>query len=54
MNDFASALSTALHEEAKEIGMSSDLQEAQRQLEQSMRSSDQRRSRTLTPVQTAR
>ena len=43
MNDFASALSTALHEEAKEIGMSSDLQEAQRQLEQSMRSSDQRR-----------
>ena len=43
MNDFASALSTALHEEAKEIGMSSDLQQAQRQLEQSMRSSDQRR-----------
>lgn len=43
MNDFASALSSALHEEAKEIGMSSDLQRAQRQLEQSIRTTDRRR-----------
>jgi hypothetical protein len=43
MNDLASALSTALHEEAKEIAMSADIQHAERQLQASMRSVDRRR-----------
>jgi hypothetical protein len=43
MNEFATALSAALHEEAKEIAMSADMQQAQRQLEDSIRSADRRR-----------
>jgi hypothetical protein len=43
MNDFASALSTALHEEAQEIAMSADMQQAERQLQQSIHSADRRR-----------
>jgi hypothetical protein len=43
MNDFASALSTALHEEAQEIAMSADMQQAESQLQQSIRSADRRR-----------
>jgi hypothetical protein len=43
MNEFTSALSGALHEEAKEIAMSADLQRAERQLQESIRSVDRRR-----------
>ncbi len=43
MNEFASALSAALHEEAKEIAMSADMQHAERQLQESIRSVDRRR-----------
>ena len=43
MNEFASALSTALHQEAQEIAMSADMQHAERQLQESIRSVDRRR-----------
>lgn len=43
MNDFASALSTALHEEAREIAMSADMQHAESQLQENIRSADRRR-----------
>ena len=43
MNAFASALSAALHEEAQEIAMSADMQHAERQLQESIRSMDRRR-----------
>ena len=43
MNEFTSALSAALHEEAKEIAMSADMQQAERQLQESIRSVDRRR-----------
>jgi hypothetical protein len=43
MNDFASALSTALHNRALEIDMSIDMQQAERQLGQSIRSAQRRR-----------
>jgi hypothetical protein len=43
MNDFASALSTALHERAQETAMSLDMQQAERQLRESIRSADRRR-----------
>jgi hypothetical protein len=43
MNDFASALSTALREEAKEIAMSADMQHAERELQENIRTVDRRR-----------
>ena len=43
MNDFASSLSSALHEEAQEIAMSADIQQAERRLQKAIRSVDRRR-----------
>jgi hypothetical protein len=43
MNGFASALSTALHEEAREIAMSANMQHAERELLENIRSADRRR-----------
>jgi hypothetical protein len=43
MNEFASTLSAALHEEAQEIAMSADIQHAERKLQESIRSLDRRR-----------
>jgi len=43
MNEFAEALSAALHDEAKEIAMSADVQHAERQLQETIRSADRRR-----------
>ena len=48
MNDFGSALSAALHEEAREIMMSADMQQAEQRLQESMRKSrSERRTWTL-------
>jgi hypothetical protein len=49
MTDFASALSTALHEEAREIAMSADMQHAEQRLHESIRSADRHR-RVLVAV----
>ncbi|MBI1378112.1 MAG: hypothetical protein GC157_11615 [Frankiales bacterium] len=43
MNDFASALSAALHDEAKEIAMSADMLDAEHRLHDSMRSAKRHR-----------
>jgi hypothetical protein len=43
MNEFASALSATLHEKAQEIAMSTDMQHAERQFQESIRSVDRRR-----------